>query len=164
MMKKSDSQDNAQDNDLTEQVMSQLFAANRLLHILSIPELKESGLRPPQAIFLGVLLQAGLLNMSSISRVTNVTLSVATRFIARLEKNGMVERVPDEADRRLVIVRLTDEGKRVAESLLQAQTRHLHDALVGIAREDLEVFVSVLSRANQRLVAELPSQQTARRE
>lgn len=155
----------SQDSDLTEQVMSQLFAANRLLHILTIPELKESGLRPPQAIFLGVLLQAGpLLNISSISRVTNVTLSVATRFIARLEKNGMVERVPDEADRRLVMVRLTDEGKRVAESFLKAQTQYLHDALVGIAREDLEVFISVLSRANQRLVAELPSQRTARRE
>ncbi len=146
---------------LTEQIAAQLFTTYRLLQIGTMPALKDSGLRPPQAMFLGLLLQAGQLNMSAISRETNVTLSVATRFITRLENNGMVRRVPHETDRRQVMITLTGRGRQVAERLLGAQIQHLKSSLEGIEQDNLEVLVRVLSRVNLHLSAALPPRGSA---
>lgn len=143
--------------DLREQAASQLLAASRLLRIVMLPALRDAGLRPPQAMFLGLLSDVGQLNMSAISRVTNVTLSAATRFIERLENSGAVERVPDSADRRQVMVRLTEEGRGIAEAILEAQGEKLDYALSGIEHEDMEALARILANVNQRLAAQLPS-------
>jgi DNA-binding MarR family transcriptional regulator len=138
-----------------EQAAALLMATVRLTHGLSITELRESGLRPPQAAFLAFMHQSGPLNMSAMSRVSNVTASVATRFVERLEDKGMVERVPDDSDRRVVMVRLTDEGKRAAEQLLEAYTARLEESLEGVDPEDLEAFLRVLAHINQHLAEKL---------
>ena len=132
-----------------------MLAANRLVQGLSLDELFQSGLRPPQAGFLVLLLQVGPLNMSAMSRVANVTTSVATRFVERMEGKGVVERVGDEKDRRVVRVVLTEQGKQTAQNLLQAYSRSIGSLLEGIQREDLETFLRVLEHINGRFAEHL---------
>jgi MarR family transcriptional regulator, organic hydroperoxide resistance regulator len=139
-----------------ERATGLLLLGMRLTHGLVAEAMKESGLRPPQIVFLGLLHHIGSLNMSSISHLTNVTLSVATRFIERLEKKGMVERVQDEKDRRVVLVRLTPEGSKLAENILKSYNERLKQALRGIDPKDIEVFLRVLGQINENLASELP--------
>lgn len=128
----------------------------RLLHSLSTEELRETGLRPPQAVFLGFLRQTGPLNIGAISRLTNVTPSVGTRFIERLEKAGMVKRFLDENDRRVVKVRLTDLGDEVSARFQEGIDERFRKALAGVEKEDLDAFVRVLSQMNENLAGETP--------
>lgn len=130
-----------------------LMANMRLMHGLR-HEIRDSGLRPPQAAFLAFLRHSGPLNMSEMSRVSNVTTSVASRLIERLEAKGMVRRVPDASDRRVVMVELTEEGDRAATGLLEAYTARLQKSLEGLSQEDLDAFVRVLEHMNERLEAD----------
>jgi DNA-binding MarR family transcriptional regulator len=139
-----------------EQAVYQLHLCLRLLHVSGSRIARGAGLRPPQVAFLGFLHEAGPLNMSTISRLTNVTVSVATRFIERLERKGLVERVQDDRDRRVVLVRPTGEGDRLAEEMLEAYNHSLGEALEGIAGRDFEVFLSVLAQINEKLASRFP--------
>jgi len=140
----------------TERAATLLLFSLRLLHGLGSQAMKDTGLRPPQVAFLGFLHRAGTLNMGMISKLTNVTVSVATRFIARLESKGLLERIPDENDRRVVLVRLTDEGNQLAGNVFKAYNHKLDEALRGIDQDDLEVFLAVLSHINEKMAQELP--------
>ncbi len=140
----------------TEEAATLMIFSLRLLHGLGSQATKASGLRPPQVAFLGFLHRAGTLNMGMISQLTNVTVSVATRFIARLESKGLIERIPDENDRRVVLVRLTDEGNQLAGNMFKAYKYKLDEALRGISKDDLEVFLAVLSQINEKLAQESP--------
>ncbi|MFH1151367.1 MAG: MarR family transcriptional regulator [Actinomycetota bacterium] len=138
-----------------EQAARMLIAATRLTHGMIMTELREVGLRPPQAAFLAFMHQTGPLRMSDLSRFANITSSVATRFVERLEDRGMVERVPDEHDRRVVLVRLSDEGKSIAEHLLETYTARLEESLEGVEPDELDAFLRVLALINQHLAEKL---------
>ncbi|MEW6554856.1 MAG: MarR family transcriptional regulator [Actinomycetota bacterium] len=143
-------------NAEAEQTYYLLHLCVRLLHGFGSHILRDAGLRPPQIAFLGFLHEAGPLSMSAISKFTNVTVSVATRFIERLEGKGLVERVPDEKDRRVVLVRLSDEGNRMAGDLIKAGSESLNKALGEIDRDDFKIFCSVLSLIIEKMAADFP--------
>jgi DNA-binding MarR family transcriptional regulator len=65
----------------------------------------------------------------------------ATRMLDGLERAGVVERRPSRADRRVVEVELTDEGKRIVRrkrASFGAKRRALYDSLAPEEREQAE--------------------------
>lgn len=59
-----------------------------------------------------------------------------------LQRRGLIEREPDPADRRVRLLGLTDEGRRV-QGAVQAEIRAEEAKLLG-ATEDREAFVRAL--------------------
>ncbi|MGH3448465.1 MAG: MarR family winged helix-turn-helix transcriptional regulator [Nocardioidaceae bacterium] len=57
-------------------------------------------------------------------RATMVTSGTMTNRVDRLESKGLVERGPDPADRRGVLVRLTTEGRRRVDAALEGLLEH----------------------------------------
>jgi DNA-binding MarR family transcriptional regulator len=74
---------------------------------------------------LSTLETGAALSMSRLAVTLDVSLSSATGIVTRLEERGLVERIHDLDDRRLVLVRLTDEGRRVASGMDTAVARKL---------------------------------------
>lgn len=66
----------------------------------------------------------GPLRISEIAREEGIGQPAATRMVARLEALGLVRRERGEADRRIVMVALTDRGQAELD-LLRAQSRRL---------------------------------------
>ena len=58
---------------------------------------------------------------TELARETDLSTGAMTNRIDRLEERGFVERRPDEADRRSVIVRLTAAGKRAIDEAIQGR-------------------------------------------
>ncbi len=143
-------------HDKIEAAAMLFHTAFGLLHSSSMGGLKESGLRPPQAFFLGFLRHTGSLNISAVSRLTNVTPSVGTRFVERLEKAGMVERVPDEKDRRIVTVRMTEKGDKVSAAFQDAIDARFRESLEGVDPADVEAFIRVLEAINRNVAKDAP--------
>ena len=78
-----------------------------------------------------------------LALAAGVTAPTATRMLSGLEREGLIERVPCEADRRVVHVNLTDDGR---ERVLAKRAR-------GDARR-AEIFAS-LSAGERREAARL---------
>jgi DNA-binding MarR family transcriptional regulator len=78
-----------------------------------------------------------------LALVAGVSAPTATRMLTGLEREGLIERVPSDADRRVVHVNLTDDGR---DRVLAARAR-------GEARR-AEIFAS-LSAGERREAARL---------
>ncbi len=75
----------------------------------------EYGLKPPQFFALNALDEP--VPMSSIANVLRCDRSAVTWITDRLEERGYVERRSDPDDRRVKLLALTDEGRRVREEI-----------------------------------------------
>ncbi|AIA04897.1 MarR family winged helix-turn-helix transcriptional regulator [Streptomyces noursei] len=69
-----------------------------------------------------------------------------TRQISQLEAQDLVERTPDELDRRARRVAITPHGKAVLESFRAARLAELRQALSDFDDADLDVTKAVLLR------------------
>ena len=75
----------------------------------------EYGLKPPQFFALDALDEPA--PMSSIANLLRCDRSAVTWITDRLEERGYVERQSDERDRRVKLLALTDEGRRVRDEI-----------------------------------------------
>jgi DNA-binding MarR family transcriptional regulator len=75
----------------------------------------EYGLKPPQFFALDALDEP--VPMSHIADMLRCDRSAVTWITDRLEERGYVERRADERDRRVKLLALTDEGRRVRQEI-----------------------------------------------
>jgi DNA-binding MarR family transcriptional regulator len=80
-----------------------------------------------------------------------------TNRLDRLEKAGLVRRVPDEHDRRAVQIELTDAGRALYERTVEAQAAKesiVAEALSAKQQDELNELLRRLMRAFERREAE----------
>lgn len=82
----------------------------------------------------------GALPMSRLAALADVSLSNLTGIVDRMEQHGLVERVRDDRDRRLVLVRSTEKGTGLCAEM------------EGLRREQLRRLVEELDVADQSAV------------
>jgi DNA-binding MarR family transcriptional regulator len=122
----------------------QLFGVNRP-RMLDIQD--EFGLKPPQFFALQALDEP--VPMSSIANVLRCDRSAVTWITDRLEERGYVERRADESDRRVKLLALTDEGKRVREEI-RARLSVPPEALTRLSRAEQRALRDLLRKALER--------------
>jgi DNA-binding MarR family transcriptional regulator len=69
-----------------------------------------------------------------------------TNRIDRLERRGLVQRMPDPADRRGVHVRLTPRGKERVDAALADLLARERELLRGLSRAEQETLSGLLRR------------------
>lgn len=87
----------------------------------------------------------GELPLSKIGDRLQVHPASVTGAVDKLEQQGLVVRVPHPEDRRAVLARITDQGRRIAEQ----STAALNDgpfANVGLTDEEAERLIEVIAR------------------
>ena len=92
-----------------------------------------------------------------LAREAGIDAGAVTRMVDRLAARGLVERVRSEEDRRVVHVRLTDEGERAVAAVPQVLASVNNDFLRGFSRDEFGVLKDLLRRmrANGDTLAEL---------
>jgi DNA-binding MarR family transcriptional regulator len=82
-----------------------------------------------------MLLESGPLTISEISRKLGVCLSATTQIADRLEKSGMVERIPNGLDRRAKYLRLTLQGCLRMRQWRELRLRRARTVLSQLSQE-----------------------------
>ncbi|WP_119730249.1 MarR family winged helix-turn-helix transcriptional regulator [Thermomonospora amylolytica] len=85
----------------------------------------------------------GSLSVSALAEEMGALLSSASRLCGRLEATGLLERVPG-ADRRVITVRLSAQGRALLEELRQARRHSLARILAGMDPADRTALLSGL--------------------
>ena len=107
------------------------------------PEWLSSDLTLSQLRVLLILQTHGPSRMSVISNELKVTLPTVTGIVDNLVKKGLILRETDVQDRRLVICKLSIEGKQVVNALWRTGEYQFENLLEGLTREELEKSAEV---------------------
>jgi len=67
-----------------------------------------------------------------------------TRLVDNLEKLKLVKRVPSKDDRRMNMIVLTNEAKKLQDQAMDLASETLNEALEGVPEERIEVCKEVL--------------------
>lgn len=111
---------------------------------------KPYAITPPQFFTLGLLEHEQGLPIGTLAQHLALDASVVTGIIKRLEQQGLVERVHDRTDYRLVRLHLTTEGQELIHALWPVAMTFNQRLLQGFSQEEREKFLEQLAhiRAN----------------
>jgi DNA-binding MarR family transcriptional regulator len=92
------------------------------------------------------------LKMNELSRLLMVTGGNVTAIVDQLEKEGLVERLDEPADRRAFRIRLTKSGERTFGEMARAHEEWVVDLLAGLSRRDQDELLRLLARVKENAV------------
>ena len=84
---------------------------------------------------------------SDLSRYLQVTRAAVTHVLNKLEAAGYVQRISDPADRRIVLVRLTDNGQRIMEKANTVLLETLNGLIAYLGERDTRELIRLLALA-----------------
>ena len=100
------------------------------------------------------ILQDGPLPVCALSRELGISASAVTQIANRLQRAGMVERIPDPEDRRVRSLVLTTHGREAMQARRQRRVERIQSALGGIAPprrgEILDAMRDLLEAAGEK--------------
>jgi DNA-binding MarR family transcriptional regulator len=92
------------------------------------------------------------MRMSSLAEVTNASLSRLSHVMKRLEKRGLVYRVPDPSDGRFTNAILTEDGFGALSAAAPGHIAHVRATVIDVlSREQLRL----MGRASERILAHI---------
>ena len=89
------------------------------------------------------------LKMNELSRLLMVTGGNITAIVDQLEKEGLVERLDDAADRRAFRIRLTRAGEKSFAEMARAHEQWVVELLAGLSRREHDELLKLLAKLKQ---------------
>lgn len=86
------------------------------------------------------------LKVVDLGRRSGLEASTMSGLLDRMERDGLVTRVPDPSDRRVLRITLTDEGKLVKEPVIAVVDQLLSEMFDGIPPEEIAQTTNLLQR------------------
>jgi DNA-binding MarR family transcriptional regulator len=99
----------------TEQMAAQLHSVSmRMLRMLRRED-EEAGMSASRLSALSVIVFAGPISLADLAAAEHVRPPTMSRIVENLVQDGLVTREPDVADRRMVRITATDEGRALLD-------------------------------------------------
>jgi DNA-binding MarR family transcriptional regulator len=92
------------------------------------------------------------LKMNELSRLLMVTGGNVTAIVDQLEKEGLVERFDEPADRRAFRIHLTSNGERAFAEMAGAHEGWVVQLLAGMSRREQDELLRLLAKVKQHAV------------
>jgi len=105
-------------------------------------------------LLMSLLETHGPVAMSRVAELLGCGLPTATGLVQRMEERGLVERMHDTDDRRVVTLRLTDDGAAEIRDLNEKRRQRMASALAHLSdleREQLLASIHALRAAFERV-------------
>ena len=131
-----------------------------LVHYFAICDrvcVEELGVTASQGYILLALSETGSVTMNDLSVRMRLANSTMTRMVDQLFQKRMITREPDPEDRRIVRVRLTEQGQSVKIRLKKAMQDLFYQILEDIPEGEREQIIHSLKTLKQSIVNTLKS-------
>lgn len=137
--------------DLDARVMAEVgrvLHAGRLLEGAIAATAAEKGLSVPEGDILFTLRRSGepRLSPSQLSQWLFVTSGTMTGRLDRLEKRGLIRRVPNPEDRRGMDVELTPEGRSLADELATTHVENEERLMSGLTPDERRALEKIMRK------------------
>lgn len=130
-------------------VVGRISRASRLLEKGIKEHFSEHDLEPWEFDVLATLFRSNpehRLCMSDLASAAMVSSAALTNRVDRLVARGLVHREVSPANRRMVLITLTDEGRAMVDTLLEGHVANEERLLAGLTAEDREQLAGLLRK------------------
>jgi DNA-binding MarR family transcriptional regulator len=93
----------------------------------------------PQMKCLCYISRHGRINLSGLAAGIHVTPANVTGIIDRLVEQGLVDRIPDNADRRVLWLSVTEKGESMLSNLREGKSGKMRELLEKLSDNELSV-------------------------
>jgi DNA-binding MarR family transcriptional regulator len=141
------------DTERKDRIIADFRAAMAELRCISSERLLRLGVSMSQLHVMTILERHGDMPMSRLAEMIDVSVSNATGLIDRMEERGFVERdrVPD--DRRVVLVRISETGRRLIDDIEVTRAQTLRSVLDRLDPDQLEGIARATADLRDALAA-----------
>jgi len=105
----------------------------------------------PQFYILMTLQERGAMTVSELAHLLSVSAPSASSILDRMEEHGLVERVRDAVDRRVVHVGVAEQGRRMMEEMMGLKREQLQRLLESMTDVELEHVVEGAAAVDRAL-------------
>ena len=113
----------------------------------------DMGLRYVQVMILDIIHQKGVVSMGELSDAISIAKANTTPLIHEMIEKGLIQRQKSEADKRVVMIEMTKEGKQLQQRLFQTSMSYVKGMLDSLAEEELirldEALTTILDVASK---------------
>ena len=88
-------------------------------------------------------------NMSAVAKLLSVTVGTLTIAVNNLVKKGYIERVRIKEDRRVVLVSLTEKGKKAYQHHKRFHEEMIQSLLKGLSEQEISTLVTALTNLRE---------------
>jgi len=138
------------DNELENSVKNIVWAIRRIVSLISSDSklmYKRFGVTGPQSLVIKAIYASDVsLSSADLSRYLNVTPANITGIIDRLEEQEVVRRVPKKSDRRTVLIKLTDKGRKLHNKLSDPIEEKLMNGLADLTATEIFGIYAALEK------------------
>ncbi|WP_235840021.1 MarR family winged helix-turn-helix transcriptional regulator [Derxia lacustris] len=114
-------------------------------------DLREMGFATGQIPVLVALKHQKALSQAELARIARVEQPSMAQLLARMERDGLVERVADPADKRSRLISLTADAARRMPKAKAIMDKRTGEALEGFSAEETAQLMTLLERLNANL-------------
>ena len=125
--------------------------AARLHRVRVEKKLEQCGLFAGQGQVIQALAAAELLTMAELAAMLGIRPPTATKTVRRLVALGLVERLPKPEDRRLIRVKLSEDGKRLFAAVEQIWNEVEEELLATFDTKERTLLRKSLHRIRRNL-------------
>lgn len=129
---------------LSNQLCFRAYALSRHITAMYQPLLKKLGLTYPQYLVMLVLWESGEISVKHMGEQLMLDSGTLTPLLKRMEEAGLLQRRRSSEDERVVLISLTDKGKK-----LKSKAAGIPGELqrcMGFGKEDYLEFMRVSAR------------------
>jgi DNA-binding MarR family transcriptional regulator len=142
---------NMTDNQIN-QLVDSLFAfvpvLFRKMHKLQAAVIGSHGITYGQIRMLFILKKKNKMSMSELGEKLNMQKPNVTAFVDKLIEQGLVERVPNADDRRVIFIGLTEDGTAFIKNHMKYTKNFVIDGLKKLDNKDLKNLQSMVVQLN----------------
>jgi len=121
---------------------------------------RQHGLTGPQVTALKILEGFGALSLSELSARMSAKNSTITGIVDRMERDGLVSRERSTTDRRVVHIRPTERGQRIAAAVPVTAMEIFGAALGSLSTADRAELTRILGVLAERVRERIESEQS----
>lgn len=110
---------------LENQLCFPFYATSRLIIRAYQEDLDALGITYPQYLVMLVMWEHAELSVIEIGEKLILNTNTITPLLKRMEAMGLIDRIPSETDHRKMMIRLTEEGKKMEEAAAEIPLRLL---------------------------------------
>jgi DNA-binding MarR family transcriptional regulator len=117
----------------------------------AVVHLKETvGLSPHQVHILQLLKKKNEMRSTEVAKAIGLTPGAITAITNELVEKNLVDRLRTEYDRRVVLLRLTDEGDQTLTKVTNFQVGRIRKTLELLGDSDAVLFIELLEKISEQ--------------